>query len=270
MHHVHSSVALDRHLVDKSSTTWHQFHQSAKERYASLVPQLKIAFLSGEHQPLHTRLVYFALNFASATPINQGVSVGFYDTFDGGDKPKEVRVSCIAYQLLPSRLIDEMAKSSSSKRALCITRSVSGQLGPVTRSRASTPGASQASTSRLSKRSRSPEVDNHPRKQMRRAETIGAWGTSRVCQLLALTLALLSGYLGKGVPSNSGSSDKRGCTGGVELPTPGAGSNIPTSKAISEEGLVFPNKNMQIVAKRIQGKPNYKPGPHPSLVLRSG
>jgi hypothetical protein len=244
MHHVHSSVALDRHLADKSSTTWHHFHQTAKEHYASLVPELKIAFLSGEHQPLHTRLVYFALNFASATPINQGTSVGFYDTFDGGDKPKEVRTSCIVYRLLPSRLIDEMAKSSSSKRALGNTRSISGQLGPVTRSRTSTPGVSQAPTSRVSKRSRSPEVDDHPRKQMRRAETIGAWGTSQVCQLLARALASLSEYLGKGIPpSNSRSSDERGCTGGVELPTPGSGSNISTSKAIPEEGLVFSNKN---------------------------
>ena len=76
--------------LSKQTNTWRSFHQTAKETYTSMYPGLVASFVAGEYQPLHLRLVYFALNFAPATSTNRAAALGFYDTFDGTVKVKQV------------------------------------------------------------------------------------------------------------------------------------------------------------------------------------
>ena len=79
---IHSALALKVHLSDKSSKRWHRLHLETKDAYARDFAQLKDAIKNGSsYSPPH-RLVHYASNFASATPLSQAVVPGFYDLPD--------------------------------------------------------------------------------------------------------------------------------------------------------------------------------------------
>lgn len=78
--HVHSAQALKAHLADTSSTLWHQLHKDMKAEYTKDYPQLKAKIGSGSGYTLTHRLSYYASRFAPTAPLNQAVSLGFYDT----------------------------------------------------------------------------------------------------------------------------------------------------------------------------------------------
>lgn len=50
--------------------------------YAKNYPRLRVAIRDGLHYPLAHRLAYYASNFAPTAPLNQAVTLGFYDTPD--------------------------------------------------------------------------------------------------------------------------------------------------------------------------------------------
>lgn len=53
-----------------------------KDVYARDYAQLRDAIRDGSDYVLAHRLAYYASNFASITPLNQAVTLGFYDTPD--------------------------------------------------------------------------------------------------------------------------------------------------------------------------------------------
>lgn len=77
--HVHSAQALRAHLADTTSTLWHQLHKDMKAEYTKDYPQLKARIRGGLGYALVHRLSYYASRFAPMTPLNQAVSLGFYD-----------------------------------------------------------------------------------------------------------------------------------------------------------------------------------------------
>ncbi|KAF9647382.1 hypothetical protein BDM02DRAFT_3129802 [Thelephora ganbajun] len=81
-YHVHSTQALKADLADATSTLWHNLHKEMKDTYATKYPQLRVAIRNGSCYPLGHRLAYYASNYAPTTPLNQAVSLGFYDTPD--------------------------------------------------------------------------------------------------------------------------------------------------------------------------------------------
>ena len=70
---VHSSEALLASRADPNNTTWHQLHQAARRRD---IPSLQTW---GQPVGMAERLVFFASNFSSTSPVNSETSVGFYD-----------------------------------------------------------------------------------------------------------------------------------------------------------------------------------------------
>lgn len=80
MYNVHSVDALKAHLVDTTSAGWHQLHQDVKATYSREFTQLKEAVRDGAMYTLSHRLTYYSSTFASTTPVNREVTVGFYDT----------------------------------------------------------------------------------------------------------------------------------------------------------------------------------------------
>lgn len=50
-----------------------------KPLYTSNFPELRVAIRDGSEYALSYRLIYYASNFASTTPLNQAVTPGFYD-----------------------------------------------------------------------------------------------------------------------------------------------------------------------------------------------
>jgi len=78
-YHIHSAQALKAHLTDTTSTRWHNLHQEMKDMYTKNYPQLRAAVRDGSNYALSHRLAYYASNFASTTPLNQAVTLGFYD-----------------------------------------------------------------------------------------------------------------------------------------------------------------------------------------------
>lgn len=81
-YHVHPAQALKADLADPTSTLWHNLHKEMRDTYAKNYPQLRVAVRAGSNYPLVHRLVYYASNFAPTAPLNQAVTVGFYDTPD--------------------------------------------------------------------------------------------------------------------------------------------------------------------------------------------
>ncbi|KAF9642434.1 hypothetical protein BDM02DRAFT_3193270 [Thelephora ganbajun] len=81
-YHVHLAQALKADLADATSTLWHNLHKEMKDTYATKYPQLRVAIRNGSRYPLGHCLAYYALNYAPTTPLNQAVSLGFYDTPD--------------------------------------------------------------------------------------------------------------------------------------------------------------------------------------------
>lgn len=79
-YNVHSSEALLVSLADNTGKTWHALHQSKRDAYGENYAWIKTMVRMGSPASLTDRLVYFASNFSSTTPINQAVSPGFYDT----------------------------------------------------------------------------------------------------------------------------------------------------------------------------------------------
>lgn len=79
MYNVHSTQALEAHLADDTSDTWHHLHQEVKEVYSKGLTQLKSAIRKGIAYTLSHRLTYYASNFASTMLANQEVTVGPYD-----------------------------------------------------------------------------------------------------------------------------------------------------------------------------------------------
>jgi hypothetical protein len=53
-----------------------------KDTYTKDYPQLRVAVRDGANYALAHRLAYYASNFASTAPLNQAVTMGFYDTPD--------------------------------------------------------------------------------------------------------------------------------------------------------------------------------------------
>ena len=51
-----------------------------RDEYATNYPSLKVTIRDGSIYPLVHRLAYYAANFASITPFNTAVTLGFYDT----------------------------------------------------------------------------------------------------------------------------------------------------------------------------------------------
>ena len=88
---IHSSAALTVNYVDRSSNTWHGVHQTFKDTYAKEYTQLKVAVKHGVRYPLVHRLAYYASAFASTTPINKAVKLGFYDVVVLGSKKVSFR-----------------------------------------------------------------------------------------------------------------------------------------------------------------------------------
>ena len=80
--HVHSAQALKAHLADATSTLWHQLHKDMKAEYTKDYPQLKARIRGGFSYALFHRLSYYASRFAPTAPLNQAVSLGFYDMPD--------------------------------------------------------------------------------------------------------------------------------------------------------------------------------------------
>lgn len=80
MYNIHSIRALEAHLSDETSDSWHRLHQEVKGVYSREFPQLKDAIREGTPYTLAHRLTYYSSNFASTTPVNQEVTIGFYDT----------------------------------------------------------------------------------------------------------------------------------------------------------------------------------------------
>lgn len=78
-YHAHSAKALSASLADTTSIRWHNLHQETKDSYTRGYPQLRAAVRSGSSCALSDRLAYYASNFGSATPLNQAVTLGFYD-----------------------------------------------------------------------------------------------------------------------------------------------------------------------------------------------
>jgi len=70
---VHSSEVLLASAADTDDTTWHRLHQSARRRN---VPSLQTW---GQPIGMAERLVFFASNFSSTSPLNSETSIGFYD-----------------------------------------------------------------------------------------------------------------------------------------------------------------------------------------------
>lgn len=88
---IHSSVALAINHVNRSGDTWHGFHQAFKDTYAKDYTQLKVAVKHGIGYPLDRRLAYYASTFASTTPINKAVRLGFYDVVVPGSEKVRCR-----------------------------------------------------------------------------------------------------------------------------------------------------------------------------------
>ena len=65
-----------------------------KDLYTKDFPRLKVAIRDGSNYALSHRLTYYASNFAPATPLNQAVTLGFYDTPD-----TEIRVASVPSSL---------------------------------------------------------------------------------------------------------------------------------------------------------------------------
>ena len=81
-YHVHSAQALKAHLADNTSAEWHNLHKEMKDSYATEYPRLRMAIRNASSYALVHRLAYYASNFASTIPLNQAVTLGFYDTPD--------------------------------------------------------------------------------------------------------------------------------------------------------------------------------------------
>lgn len=79
-YNIHSIQALDTHLVDDASATWHQLHQDAKVTYEGDYSQLRAAVRDGLPYGLAHRLTYYASNFSPDKALNENVVLGFYDT----------------------------------------------------------------------------------------------------------------------------------------------------------------------------------------------
>ncbi|KAF9642261.1 hypothetical protein BDM02DRAFT_3273532 [Thelephora ganbajun] len=72
---VHASEALLANAVDSGSTIWHKRHQEARER-----DTLPLARLSLVHElDPSDRRVFFARYFSTASPLEPGMRIGFYD-----------------------------------------------------------------------------------------------------------------------------------------------------------------------------------------------
>jgi hypothetical protein len=76
---IHSAQAIQAYVADATSARWHALHREVKSAYAHSFPQLRAAIRDGSEYKLSHRLVYYASNFASTTPLNQAVTLGFYD-----------------------------------------------------------------------------------------------------------------------------------------------------------------------------------------------
>ena len=70
---MHSSEALLANAADSDSTVWHQLHQTARQREIPQSGYQLQSLNSGE------RLVFFALNFSSRSPVKDEAYIGFYD-----------------------------------------------------------------------------------------------------------------------------------------------------------------------------------------------
>ena len=93
-YHVHSAQALRADLADATSTLWHNLHKEMKDAYAMNHPQLRVAIRAGSHYPLVRRLTYYASNFAPAKPLNEAVTLGFYDTPNNAVPVRSVFTIC--------------------------------------------------------------------------------------------------------------------------------------------------------------------------------
>lgn len=79
-YHIHSVEALRTSLADITSALWHNLHRQRRNAYTKEYPQLRAAIGNGSSYPLVHRLAYYASNFAPFKPLNQAVTLGFYDT----------------------------------------------------------------------------------------------------------------------------------------------------------------------------------------------
>jgi hypothetical protein len=73
---VHSSEAILAVAADPSGIVWHQLHQNARQR------DLPSHWIQRQPVGLAERLVFFASNFSSTSPVNGETSIGFYDGQD--------------------------------------------------------------------------------------------------------------------------------------------------------------------------------------------
>lgn len=72
---VHASEALLANAVDSGSAIWHKRHQEARER--TIRPLKSLPLVHELEAP--DRRVFFARHFSSASPLEPGMRVGFYD-----------------------------------------------------------------------------------------------------------------------------------------------------------------------------------------------
>jgi len=80
--HVHPAQAVKVDLADSTSTLWHNFHKEMRDTYTTNYSTLMVAVRAGSSCPLNHRLAYYAEEFVPTTPLNQAVTLGFYDTPD--------------------------------------------------------------------------------------------------------------------------------------------------------------------------------------------